>query len=122
MKNIKRRCNLMMDLSKCTSSKNILSKIETLSYNNFVAKLYLLFFFFFFKLARPSVGAFFLFFLQIFFFFCLRDFFLQLYALFYILFGCSVNRMNVPKILLWSLFVRLFTVLNYCRFGTRDVT
>ena len=51
----------------------------------------------------------------------MRDFFLQLYALFYILFGCSVNRMNVPKILLWSLFVRLFT-LKYCGYGTRDMT
>ena len=33
MDNIRRKCNLMVDLSKFTSNKKILNKVETLDYN-----------------------------------------------------------------------------------------
>ena len=33
MDNIRRKCNLMADLSKFTSNKKILNKVETLDYN-----------------------------------------------------------------------------------------
>ena len=39
MEDIRRRCNPMVDLLKFIYNKNILSKIITLGYNNFVAKL-----------------------------------------------------------------------------------
>ena len=39
MENIRRRYNSMMDLSKFTSNKKILSKVVILGYNQFVAKL-----------------------------------------------------------------------------------
>ena len=33
MDNIRRKCNLIVDLSKFTSNKKILNKVETLDYN-----------------------------------------------------------------------------------------
>ena len=39
MRDIRRRYNPMMDLSKFTSNKKILSKVVTLGYNQFVTKL-----------------------------------------------------------------------------------
>ena len=40
MEDIKRKCNPIMDLSKFTSNKKILSKVVALCYNQFLAKLY----------------------------------------------------------------------------------
>ena len=39
MRDIRRRYNPMVDLSKFTSNKKILSKVVTLGYNQFVTKL-----------------------------------------------------------------------------------
>ena len=39
MKDINRKYNLMMNLSKFTFNKNILNKVVILNYNQFIAKL-----------------------------------------------------------------------------------
>ena len=39
MEDIKRKCNLMMDLLKFTSNKNILSEVATISYNQVYSQI-----------------------------------------------------------------------------------